>query len=236
VPHRKLLTHEDDLFGRVALFNNLVTLDQVVECARIIATEMGAERPRRSLANVLIDRGYMTTQSAGKVQAALRKRAAEEGKASAAPAGPTPKPKPMEDRAPSGTSQVMVALEDEDEDEDHDDPAVADTVKARQERIRQVVEKIAPGRIYPEMLDYITRHKVAIIDVKSLAAAIEEPENTVAAALKHWRRVGVVRKEATHPFCFGPSDEVQEEIDIFLEAWHQQSLHALVLGYILACE
>jgi hypothetical protein len=230
MPHRKLLTHEDDLFGRVALFNNLVSLDQVVECARIISTEITAERPRRSLANVMIDRGYLTTQQAGAIQEALRKRAAEEGRASTAPAGPTPKPKPMEDRAPSGTSQVLVAM--------HEETAQPDppTAAADHDRLRKIIKKIAPGRIYPEMLDYITIHKVGIVSAKELAAAIEEPPDQVLAALKRWTKVGLLREEASHPYCFGPTDEVSEEIKIFLRAWHEQSTHATVLGFILACE
>ena len=48
--HAQILTPEDDLFGRVALFNNLITLEQVVECGRVIAAEEVAGRTRRSLA------------------------------------------------------------------------------------------------------------------------------------------------------------------------------------------
>ncbi len=230
MPHRKLLTHEDDLFGRVALYNNLVSLDDVVECARVISTEITAERPRRSLANVMIDRGHLTTKQAGAIQAALRKRAAEGGRASAAPAGPTPKPKPLETRAPSGTSQVLVAIRDEDK-EPGPQSASADL-----DRLKKIVKRIAPGRIYPEMLDYITMHRVGIVSPKRLAAAIEEPLDQVLAALKRWRRIGLLREEAQYPYCFGPTDEVSEEIKVFLRAWHEGATHATILGFILACE
>ena len=78
--HSKVLTPEDDLFGRVALFNNLVTLEQIVECARIISAEVVAGRPRRSLASTLILKGHLTPQQAGAVEAAIRKRAGESGR------------------------------------------------------------------------------------------------------------------------------------------------------------
>ena len=92
-----VLTHEDDLFGRVALFNNLVTLEQIVECAREISAELVAGRPRRSLANLLIERKHLTPDQAGSIEAALRQRAAEKKKSAPPdlPKAPTVKPNPM---------------------------------------------------------------------------------------------------------------------------------------------
>ncbi len=228
MPHMKLLTHEDDLFGRVALFNNMVTLDQIVECARTISAEIAAERPQRSLARVLILKGYLTTEQAGAIQAALRKKAAEQSGVSAAPPGPTPKPKPLDDRAPAGTSQVCVAITEES--------AAAQGKALDLEAIKKIVARIAPGRIYPEMLDYITSHHVGIIDPDQLAKAIDEPRKQVVAALGRWCKIGLLRREAGHPYCYGPRDKVAEQVEIFLSAWHEQSTHSAVLGFILECE
>jgi hypothetical protein len=230
MPHRKALTHEDDLFGRVALHNNMISLNQVVDCARVISAEIVAGRPRRSLAGVLIERGHLTSSQAGAIQAALRRRAAEQGQASRAPAGPTPKPRPMTGRAPAGTSQMLVAVgrgerESDSAAEDPDGKSLA-----------KIVRRIAPGRIYPEMLDYITSHRIGVIKFRDLAAAIEEPADQVLAALRYWKKIGLLREEASHPYCFGPTDEVAEEVRAFLDAWHEQSTHTEVLGLVLACE
>ena len=87
MPHREVLTHEDDLFGRVALFNKLITLDQIIECARAISAQIVAGRPRRSLANVLIKKRFLTPASAGAVETTLRRRAGEEKRAAIEAAG-----------------------------------------------------------------------------------------------------------------------------------------------------
>jgi anti-anti-sigma regulatory factor len=104
------LPPEDDLFGRVAVHNKLVTGERVAECARIIAGEVAAGLPRRSLASVLIGKGYVTALAAAAVQKAVRDYAAKHfGRASPAPGAP-PEPKPMAERAPSGTSQRAVSV------------------------------------------------------------------------------------------------------------------------------
>ena len=222
--HRKVLTPEDDLFGRVALFNNLITLDQIIECARIISAEMLAGRPRRSLASMLILKGHVTPKQAGAVEAAIRKRAADAGQAVPASTGPTPKPRPMSERAPSGQSQITVAVGG-DEAAPSSGPA-----------LQKIIAKYVPGRIYPEMLDYIVRNKITIVEVKKLAKAIHEPEKEVVKALKYWRKVGLLRTVSTHPYGFGPTDEMDEELRVFLNAWHDPKRHSRVLGHVLACE
>jgi len=224
MPHREVLTHEDDLFGRVALFNNLVTLDQIVECARVISAEIVAGRPRRSLANVLIEHGYLSPARAGSVEVALRKRAAEERRAAVQGSAPTPKPKPMRKRAEPGKSQMVVAVEPE--------PSGGDA----EAHLREIVARIAPGRIYPEMLEHIHRHDVEVIDAKDMAKAIGEPAKAVLAALGRWRKAGLVQKAAARAYFFSPDDDTRGEIDVFLEAWRDPARHAKVLGYILAEE
>jgi len=226
MPHRAVLTHADDLFGRVALFNNLVTLEQIVECARIIGAEDVAGRPRRSLATVMIIQGHISARAAGAVEAAVRRHLA--GKAGAAPApdrAPTPKPPPLQDRAPAGTSQIIVALQD--------DAAFVES-PATEDRLRRVVVRISPGLIYPEMLSHILRHRLSIIDGRRLAAAIGEEESDVVAALHFWQNAGIIKKLGTHPYCYGPSSQDEQDVAFLMEAWNDSRRHAKVLGYILA--
>lgn len=105
------LTPEDDLFARMAIFNNFVTLNDVVECSRIISAKMIAGRPRHSLASLLISRGHIDEQSARAVQAAVDKRAAATaGVTEPAAEDLPPEPKPMKTRAPAGDSQITVAV------------------------------------------------------------------------------------------------------------------------------
>jgi hypothetical protein len=230
MPHREILTPEDDLFGRVALYNNLINLEQIVECARAISAEIAAGRPRRSLATVLILKGYLSAQAAGAVEAALRKRlaAAQGGEGAAEPAVPTPKPPPMQARAPAGMSQVVVAIEDA--------PATGQRSPGADEHLRRAIAKLAPGRIYPEMLNYIVRHRLSLIDARQLAAAIGESDEDVIAALNYWRGGDVIKKMGTYPYCYNPTPEEQKEITFFLDSWHNPALHARVLGFILEAE
>jgi hypothetical protein len=105
------LPPEDDLFGRVAVHNKLVSKEQVDACAKVIASEVAAGRPRRSLASVLIGKGYVTALAASAVQKAVRDYASKHfGKASPAP-GADPEPKPILEPAPSGMSQRKVDVE-----------------------------------------------------------------------------------------------------------------------------
>ena len=231
MPHRQHFTPEDDLFGRVALFNSLVTLDQIVECARCIAAELVAGRPRKSLATMLIVKGYLKAAAAGAVEAAIRRKRAGVAPRqipAGVPAAPTFKPEPLLDQAPAGTSQIVVALADA--------TARAKIAADREELLRKIVCRIAPGRIYPEMLAYIDAHRVSIIDPKGLAKAIGEPEKEVVSALHLWAASGVLKKIGTHPYCFSPTPQEEREIGLFLEAWRDPELHPHVLGYILAIE
>jgi len=108
---RDALTSEDDLFGRIALFNKLVTLGQLTECTRQLADEIAAGRTRHSLASVLIEKGYLAPRAAQAVEQAVRNKvAAEEGEKPPAAPGLEPEPKPMKKRAPSGESQVLAAV------------------------------------------------------------------------------------------------------------------------------
>lgn len=230
MPHRQHLTPEDDLFGRVALFNSLATLDQIVECARCIAAELVAGRPRRSLATMLILKGYVTASAAGAVEAAIRRKHAPPaaGPAAGGSAAPTRKLAPMQSHAPSGASQISVAVPD---------PAAAARAAAgREDQLRAIVSRLAPGRIYPEMLAYIDSHRVTIMDPKGMARAIGEPEPVVAAALRHWSKAGVLKTVGTQAYSFSPGAREEREIKLFLEAWRDPELHAHVLGYILAVE
>ncbi len=108
-----ILTPEDDLFGRVALHNKLVTLNQIVNCARTIATELVAGRPRHSLASLLISRGYLSAQAAAAVEKAVQAGAAKRAGTAAPAAGLPPQPKRMKKPAPAGDSQVLVPVEPE---------------------------------------------------------------------------------------------------------------------------
>lgn len=229
MPHRAILTHEDDIFGRVALFNNLVTLDQIIECARFIAAELTAGRPRRSLATVLILKNYLSPPMAGAVEAVVRRRLAAAGGAPQPETdAPTPKPPPLPERAPAGTSQVMVTIPT--------DAPPGGPIPDVDERLRKAVTRIAPGRIYPEMLNYVLKHRISIIDAKQLAAAIGESEKAVAAALHRWSNVGLLKKIGTHPYGFSPTPQEEEDIRLFLAAWNDPVRHAKALGFILAVE
>jgi hypothetical protein len=223
----EILTHEDDLFGRVALFNGLVTLEQIVECARTLAAEIVAGRPRRPLAAVLIARGFLRLCTAGAIEAAIRRHLAgvrPAGIGGEKPSAPSPKLPPMSQRAPAGTSQIMIAPEQEEDD------------KPAEERMRSVVSRLVPGRIFPEILQYLVRHRVSVIDSRKLAAALFEPEKAVVSALHRWMKQGVLRRIGTHPYNFSPTQEREEEIRIFLDAWNDPRQHAHILGLVLEAE
>lgn len=226
----EVLTPEDDLFGRVALFNNLVTLEQVVESARALAAEVVAGRPRRPLAAVLIARGFLSVENAGAVEAAIRRNMAAKArgaeKAACAGVAPPPKPPPMKARAPEGESRILIATEE----------AEAKVQEEADERLRKIIARVSPGRIYPEILQYVIRNRVSVIDAKETARGIGEPLKAVTAALQHWVRSGVLRKIGTHPYNFSPTEQEAEELHVFMAAWSDPARHARMLGYILAVE
>ncbi len=113
------LTPEDDLFGRIAVFNKFVTLDEIVSCARLIFAEALAGRPRRSLAGTLVAKGFLSAEKARAIQEAVDKQtAAAEGMGQPVAEDIPPEPKPMKRRAPAGDSQVMVAVEGKAESQD----------------------------------------------------------------------------------------------------------------------
>jgi len=127
------LTPEDDYFARVALHNKLVTREQVVACANLIAKAFTAGHTRHTLASVLIQRGYLRPEYAAAVQKAVQKHAAEQAKADRTKKAPEPKPaepkqisaaeaaeaavgrraptKTLRRRAPAGDSQVLVPVD-----------------------------------------------------------------------------------------------------------------------------
>jgi hypothetical protein len=230
VTQQHVLSPEDDLFGRVALFNNFVSLEEVVECARIIAAETVAGREKRSLASVLIRQGHISAAKAGAIEAALRRKAGETGRAAVAPSGATPKRKPMKEKAPAGHSQITVALDEDGTAASGEASAIDD------ETLKKIVKRLAPGRVFPEMLDHIMRHKMSAIDVGALAAGIDEPKKQVMRAIRHWQKIGLVRRAAGYPLNFLPSRDMSRKIEQFLEAWHDGQRHARVLGFILECE
>ena len=231
-PH-DVLTHEDDLFGRVALFNNFVTLEQIIDCAREISAGLVAGRPRRLLANLLIERESLTPAQAGSIEAALRQRVAEKKKSAPPdlPKAPTVKPKPMRKRAKPGESQMVVTVQPK-----ATPPAEPADAADAEAQLRKAVARVAPARIFPELLDYVLQHNVRVINPKELAKATGEKGRAVATALAHWQKTGVVRKAGTGAYFFGPDEKAKEAIDIFLAAWRNPRQHATVLGYILATE
>ena len=226
----EVLTHEDDLFGRVALFNNFITLEQIVECARMMSAELVAGRPRRSLANLLIEHEHLTPAQAGSIEAALRQQAAEKKKPvpPAPPKAPTVRPKPMRKRAKPGESQMVVAVK----------PKAPPPASAadKEKLLRKAVARVAPTRFFPELLDYILQHKIQVINPEDLAKATGEKRKAIATALAHWEKTGVVRKAGEGAYFFGPDEKAKASIDLFLAAWRDPRRHAQALGYILATE
>jgi len=111
------LSPEDDLFGRVAVHNKLVTREQVDECTRVIVDEVAAGRPRRSLASILIGRGYITALAASAVQKAVSDYAAKHFGQVPAAAGLPPEPKPLPGHAPAGMSQRVVRPEKQEKED-----------------------------------------------------------------------------------------------------------------------
>jgi len=121
-----LLSAEDNLFGRVALYNKLVTADQVAECTRAIFVEAVAGLPRRRLAEIMVTQGYISPQVADSISEAVRGRlgtAAGKSELDAPPPPPpppplAPPPPPVPEarpagsgRAGAGASRVMVRPE-----------------------------------------------------------------------------------------------------------------------------
>jgi len=231
---------EDDLFSRVILHNKLVTPEQVDACRKMIAGEVAAGQPRRALVNVLISEGMLSPKAAGAVEVALRKNRSRTAVRKKTSAGRIPpKLKPLKKKAPVGDSRIMVAVK-----RDEDTPAAKEKAEApagqeagaSDERLKAAVKRVAPGRIYPEMLRYIGQHKVALIDPGEMARGIGEPETAVIEALRYWSRAGVLRKVGECPFNFSPAADVQEDLKVLNEAWADPSSHARVMGFILAAE
>jgi hypothetical protein len=107
------LSPEDDLFGRVAIHNKLVTGEQVEECTGVMVAEVAGDKPRRSLASILIGKGYISAVAAAAVQKAVNDYAAKHfGKTSPAPGAP-PEPKPIPHPVPAGMSQKISPIKDD---------------------------------------------------------------------------------------------------------------------------
>lgn len=124
-----LLSAEDNLFGRVALYNKLVEPAQVAECTRMIFVEAVANLPRRSLGEIMVAQCYLSPQVAKSIAEAVRKKLASAAAAAVPasggskdkPAGPAPTPaaRPAAPAAPptrpkrakAGDSQVLVRVE-----------------------------------------------------------------------------------------------------------------------------
>lgn len=105
-----LPTHEDDLFGRVAVHNGLVTREQIGQCLDHMKGEVAAGRPQRSLAATLIVRGLLSSRLASAVQEAIRNHAERTEGLAEPVAGLPPEPKPLTRRAPAGDSRVTLAF------------------------------------------------------------------------------------------------------------------------------
>ncbi len=102
------LPPEDDLFGRVAIHNKLVSKEQVAECIKLIVAEVAAGRARRSLGSILIGKGFISALAAAAVQKAVADYAAKHFGQVAPVAGLPPEPKPLPKHAPAGMSQRVV--------------------------------------------------------------------------------------------------------------------------------
>jgi hypothetical protein len=224
---------DDDLFARVALHNKLISQDDVDRCGKIIAAEVAAGERKRALVNVLISEGLISPKAAGAIEVALRKqrsstrvvRKAE--KRSEIP----PKPEPLRKKAPAGDSQVVVAVDGEAKPDSREEDSGAED-----KRLKLAVEKISPGRIYPEMLRFVARQGQSVLDPAEIAEGIGESQDEVVTALNHWLAVGVLRRVGTGPYNFSPMKDVQEDLKILSEAWADPRQHAKVMGFILAVE
>jgi hypothetical protein len=106
----EIFTHEDDLFARIALHNKLVTLNQIACCAVVIYAEVKAGRPRRTLASLLIQRGYLSSKGAAAVEKAVHDQATKLAGSHPPDNAGHAHPKPLQERAPDGDSRVMVAV------------------------------------------------------------------------------------------------------------------------------
>lgn len=125
------------LWGRIAIFNKLITTDQWNACVKEIKEHGG----RVAIDKVLVEKGYMTEQQAQLIkkkvmEMAAKQKAAGDQPASPAPAQPAAKPvaaapkpappvkpvappKPVVDEEP-----VVEILEADDDDEDDDDTGI----------------------------------------------------------------------------------------------------------------
>jgi hypothetical protein len=100
----QLLSANEDLFGRVALYNKLVTPEQLAECTRAIFVDAVADQPRRTLEEIMVAQSYLSPEVARSIAEAVRKKLAASRPAPAAAP-------PRSNRARAGDSQVMVKVE-----------------------------------------------------------------------------------------------------------------------------
>lgn len=223
-----ILKPEDELFKKVALLNGLVTARQVAQCSRMLGGGGGASR--RSLAELLVAMGYIEPEKAVAVEAALRKRAESVGRSHGGALSAQGRGKSKRKPVARGPGQSLMAAR----------RGRASSGESREEvgndALRRIVAKLAPGRLFPEMLEHIARNKVSVIDPKALAVALSARERHVVKALKVWQRAGVLRAIGTHPYNFSPTSLVGEELDLLLEVWRDPKRHAAVLAMILEHE
>jgi len=102
------ISHEDDLFARVALFNGLVTREQINECRKAITASVISDQPQPSMPATMLSIGVLAEDAVAMLQKVIdARRAKEAGLTASGTAGLTPEPLPMDRPAPIGTSGIF---------------------------------------------------------------------------------------------------------------------------------
>ncbi len=103
-----LLSYEDDLFARVALFNGLVTREQINECRKAITASVNNNQPQSSMPATMLAIGVLAEDTVAMLQKVINSRRAKEaGLTAPETAGLAPEPIPMDRPAPVGTSGIF---------------------------------------------------------------------------------------------------------------------------------
>ncbi len=224
---RRQLTRADIAIGRMALQQRLLTREQLEDCTAALASSGEAT----SLAEVLVSMGYVTREDADQLTA-------EAGEQTRVRRGTS-----RIERPPSGVFRKADLLPRESAPAPAPAPApvpefeeetAVDPVVRREKRLRKIVSNIAHDRICPQLLEHIIRNKLTILNAQSLATAMGESRERVVDIFRRWIKAGILQSVGDYPYCYSPIERRQEEIDEFLEAWHDKRMRTLLLGYILS--
>ena len=205
----KMLTPEENLFGRVLIRNGLAEREEVEACAReaVGGTSM-------SLEEALVKRGVLRGTVVKAVRAAIEKELREHGLTSA-------------DFAPPGASGVLDPVKP---DELRKTPP---RLKGREGRMRALVKRVVRSRLHRQLLEHILADQMAALSVGKLSRRLDVEPGRVMNVLVEWKKDGIVKSRPEARFLFSPTREELGDMRELMRLWTNGRTHSKVLGWIL---